>query len=247
MSVKQLRVRGLCVRYGHEAAIDGLDLDLEPGRSYALVGPSGCGKTTLLYTLAGILKPDEGTVEVGGQALEGIRPGTGLVTQRNTLLPWKTVRQNVALGLSSRGVDKAQAYARTLDILSELGLAAHADKYPAQLSGGQAQRVSLARTLITSPDILLMDEPTSQLDQMTKEDVQDLILRLYKRRPVLSVLVTHSIEEAAFLGSRVFIMRAGAIVAAFDNPHFGDESARMSEEFYRLVMELRRSLAEDAA
>lgn len=218
-------------------AVDRITFEFEHNRAYSIVGTSGCGKTTLLYCLAGILVPTRGMVILNDS---GEKPG--LMTQKNSLLPWKTVRDNIELGLLAQKLPKNERENRSSAILEELGLTDLADRYPSELSGGQLQRAALARTLVVNPPILLMDEPTSQLDQMTKEDVQDTIRQQFLSHPRIMILVTHSIEEALYLGQEVFIMDRGRFVSRFTNPLFVNEDPRMTREFYDLAREVRAGL-----
>jgi NitT/TauT family transport system ATP-binding protein len=232
------------VRYGSTPALADLSLSVSRGESCAVVGPSGCGKTTLLHALAALITPNAGHISVNGQPLTALRPSTGLVLQEGALLPWRSAAGNIALGLEARDLPAAEIRSRCRSILSALQMEEHADRYPAQLSGGERQRVAIARTLVTEPDLLLMDEPTASLDEMTKEGLQDLILNLHLQTPRTMIFVTHSIEEAVFLGNRVLLMESGSIAAAFDNPHFAVPGLRRREEFYRLVMRIRERLTQ---
>jgi NitT/TauT family transport system ATP-binding protein len=237
-----IQVSGLGVRYGNETALKDVNLSIPANTTCAVIGPSGCGKTTLLYTLSGLLTPCDGQVLINGAALQGIRRETGVILQHGGLLPWKTVFRNVALGLKARGQDKYIIDQKVSSILTELGIFEHRNKYPAQLSGGQKQRAAIARTLVLEPDQMLIDEASSSLDTITREHLQDLILRLYKKRPMTMVVVTHSIEEAVFLGGKIVVMEKARIKHIIDNPLFGDESLRSKEEYYRLCLELRKLL-----
>ncbi len=237
-----IQVSGLGVSYGIETALKDVNLNIPVYSACAVIGPSGCGKTTLLYTLVGLLPPSEGQVLINGEVLHGVRSETGVILQHGGLLPWKTVSKNVALGLRSRGKDKEVIDQKVSSILTELGIFEHRNKYPAQLSGGQKQRAAIARTLVLEPDLLLIDEASSSLDTITREHLQDLILRLYKKRPMTMVVVTHSIEEAIFLGRKIVVMERARIKHIIDNPLFGDENLRSKEEYYRLCLDLRKLL-----
>jgi NitT/TauT family transport system ATP-binding protein len=220
-----IQVHDLTFAYAHHRPVfQAFNWCVERGDIWAVLGPSGCGKSTLLMLLAGLLFPTSGEVRVAGERLARPRPRTGLILQAYGLLPWATVRENVALGLRMRRfygpdgrhvpsdvriLDKAEAQARVDHWLARLGIAEEVDKYPGQLSGGQRQRVAVARTLVLRPDLLLMDEPFAALDAPTREGLQDLILDLSIEAGLTIVLVTHTIEEAAFVGQQILLLRSG--------------------------------------
>jgi ABC-type nitrate/sulfonate/bicarbonate transport system ATPase subunit len=228
-------------------ALDALALAVAQGEPIAIIGPSGCGKSTLLLLAAGLLAPTSGTVSVGGESVDGPRRGTALILQYFGLLPWKTVEANAALGLKIRGVGAAELHERATSALEGVGLADFARSYPAELSGGMRQRLALARAVALDADLVLMDEPLSALDALKREELQDVLLGLWKRRGHTQVLVTHSIEEAVFLGRRVVVMtsRPGRVSAVVDNPGMGSEGYRVTEEYFATVTRLRRILAEE--
>jgi NitT/TauT family transport system ATP-binding protein len=223
--------------------------EVERGQAWAVLGPSGCGKTTLLYMLAGLQMPGSGRVAIEDQPLARPRPATGLILQEYGLLPWATVRDNLTLGLRIRsfyGPDGRHAPAQPADAdvdgwLERLGLREHAAKYPSQLSGGQRQRTAIGRTLVLNPDLLLMDEPFSALDAPTRLGLEDLTLQLCQERHFTFILVTHTIEEAAYLGQSILVLgtpphRQGKIIR---NPVFGQPAARDSESYRQLCRALR--------
>ncbi|MFW6287999.1 MAG: ABC transporter ATP-binding protein [bacterium] len=243
-----IRVRGLTVSYdnndneNNEVAIEGIDLEIEKNSTCAIIGPSGCGKTTLLYTLAGLLKADTGSIEIFGEKQKGTRAETALVLQNYGLFPWKTTRENIALGLKVRRQD-AKTINKIVDsILNKLEIEEHQDKYPTQLSGGQRQRIAIGRALAIAPDLLLLDEPSSSLDAITKEKLQNIVLKIYKESPMTLVFVTHNIAEAVFLGQKIVVMKKSGIKEILDNPYFGDESLREKMDFYKVCLEIRKSL-----
>jgi NitT/TauT family transport system ATP-binding protein len=194
-------------------ALDGIDLEVQPGEFVALLGPSGCGKTTLLRMIAGVDQPDAGEIriEVGDPRRAHETPG--MVRQDLALFPWFSVRDNVAFGLSVRGIPRRERAARVLRYLEPFGLAEFADYYPAQLSGGMQQRVALARTLINDPSVLLLDEPFGALDAQTRAEMHDFLQDVEEDRT--TVLVTHDAREAAYLADRVLVLsrRPGRVVA----------------------------------
>lgn len=214
-----IELRAVSFGYRREKRIfDGFSWRVEGGEAWAILGSSGCGKSTLLYLLAGLLRPEAGTLQIAGQVLERPRPRTGLILQDYGLLPWASVRENIALGLRVRqfyGPDGrhapqdeviAQVGERVASWLDKMGLADVADSFPGQISGGQRQRTAIARTLALNPDLLLMDEPFASLDAPTREALQQFVIDLNAGQGLTTVVVTHSIEEAALLGRRVLVL-----------------------------------------
>lgn len=243
-----VEVRSLSLSYrqrnGDVPALAEVSFDLGRSETCAVIGPSGCGKTSLLYALAGLRRPAAGEVLVNGSPVSPKRRETALILQDYGLLPWKTVRENVALGLQIRGLPRPEREREVAAVLDWLGLGGLGHRYPAQLSGGQRQRVGIARALALDPDLLLMDEPFSSLDALTREELQNLLLEVHSRRRPTLLLVTHSIEEAIFLGRRILIFSPGPgrISHVLDNPRAGDPAYRGREEFHRLATAVRRLL-----
>lgn len=224
--------------------------------SWAVLGPSGCGKTTLLYLLAGLLQPDVGSILIEGERLERPRPRTGLILQDYGLLPWATVAENAQLGLRVRAFygpdgrhapsdeNAAGGLARVDAWLERLGLLGLKDQYPSQLSGGQRQRTAIARTLALNPDLLLMDEPFASLDVPTRESLQDLILDLRKDHDLTTIIVTHTIEEAAVLGRKILVLLQPPIKSArvIENPDAGTPDYRDTKAYQHTTATLRAAL-----
>lgn len=196
----------------HQFVIDGEPLPVldqvgfkaEPGEFVALLGPSGCGKSTLLRLIAGLDQPSTGQLREDGQGIEGPNPSRVVVFQDPTLYPWRTVWNNVALGLEARGLLRQQRN-RVNEAIDLVGLSGFANAYPHQLSGGMAQRVALARALVNEPRLLILDEPLGKLDSLTRISMQAEILSLWQRSRFTALLVTHDVEEALFLANRVLV------------------------------------------
>jgi len=188
--------------------LEDIDLAIEPGEFVAIVGHSGSGKSTLLRLIAGLDRPSAGAIELDGRVLQGRAEEARLMFQEARLLPWRNVAQNVLIGTAA-GAGPAAAQAA----LAQVGLAARADAWPAELSGGQRQRVALARALISNPRLLLLDEPLSALDALTRLEMQDLIERVWRGQGFTAVLVTHDVAEAVRLADRVIVLEQGRIVA----------------------------------
>jgi len=210
-----LRGRGSAARF---TAVRDLDLTVAAGEFLAIVGPSGCGKSTLLDLVAGLTAPSAGTIELDGVPVVG--PGTdrGVVFQQYALLPWRTARGNVELGLEAVGVPRRLRAARAQEHLDLVGLTGFEDRYPHELSGGMKQRVAIARALAVDPQVLLMDEPFAALDAQTRESLQDELLRIWRATGKTVLFITHGIDEAVYLGQRVAVMssRPGRITRTID-------------------------------
>lgn len=219
-----------------------ISLHIQRGSTTVLIGPSGCGKTSFLYTLAGLKKQSNGRIAYG---IKHPIDHLAIILQDYGLFPWKTVEENIALGMKLRGLAKEKIIERVEYYLKSLNLLAYRHHYPSQLSGGQKQRVALARSFAVRPQILLMDEPFSSLDALSREKAQELFLSMKQVEEEMTViLVTHSIEEAVYLGDRVLVMspRPGRIIADIENPHWGLKDYRQSEEFFKLTNFLRNEL-----
>ncbi|MDF0530157.1 ABC transporter ATP-binding protein [Tsukamurella sp. 8F] len=238
---------------GPTIALQATDLVIEPGEFVCIVGPSGCGKTTLLQLLAGFLAPTDGVVEVGGKPVKGPAAERGVVFQAPTLYPWLTVRGNVEFGPKVRGVAKAKRRERATEMLDLVGLADFGDKRPYELSGGMQQRAQIARVLAGDPAIVLMDEPYGALDALTRERLQVDLLKIWRRAGKTIVFITHSVEEAVFLGTRVLVMsaRPGRVIVdrRIDLPGDTEDGVRdpsvlATTEFTELKAELAQAIYE---
>jgi len=239
----RVELRDVAVRYdgagGRVTALEGVDLRIEPGELVAVVGPSGCGKTTLLKVIAGFLAASEGEATFDDRPIDGPSPTRGVVFQQPNLYPWMSVVENVALGLRFRGVPKRQRLEEARRQLELVGLEDFGDVPPYELSGGMQQRAQIARVLATDPEVLLLDEPFGALDALTRERLQDELHRLWRATGKSALFITHGIEEAVYLGSRVVVMspRPGRIVADIPVPFASaphDRSLRADPDFVAL-------------
>jgi ABC-type taurine transport system ATPase subunit len=222
---------GVSVTYGAGtpqavAALSPTDLAFGRGEFVCIVGPSGCGKTTLMQTLAGFLPPTTGVVSVGGQVVRGPGPERGVVFQQAALFPWKTVAANAGFGPAMRGLPRAVQRERVEYWLRSVGLWEFRDRYPYELSGGMQQRLAIARALANEPEILLMDEPFGALDALTREKMQEALHEVWRSRTMTVLFITHSVDEAVYLGTEVVVMsqRPGRILARIPAP-FARQSA----------------------
>src|SRR4030081_3828324 len=229
-------------------ALGPLDLDVSKGEFVSLLGPSGCGKSTALRLIAGLSAPTSGAVGVShraGQASAG--HSIGFVFQEPTLMPWTSVRENVRLPLKLAHAPVAEANARISDALAQVGLTEFADAFPRELSGGMKMRVSLARALVTDPDILLMDEPFAALDEITRFRLNNDLLALWRNLKKTVVFVTHSVFESVYLSQRVIVMtsRPGRISSEFriDTPEPRVEDFRMSAGYAGYCREVSKALS----
>jgi NitT/TauT family transport system ATP-binding protein len=210
-------VRGhkICKQFGAERVLDNVDFELPSGSFTSIVGPSGCGKTTLLRIIAGIESADSGSLDLNSKpGADGV-PALAVVFQQGSLLPWKSVRRNVAFGLELAKLDRSLVRDRVARALDLVHLTGSEDKYPHQLSGGMQQRVGIARALALDPAILLMDEPFASVDAMTREVLHDELLGIWERDRRTVIFITHSIDEAIVLSDEIFVMsRSPATVVA---------------------------------
>jgi NitT/TauT family transport system ATP-binding protein len=203
-----LEIKELTHSYGDQTVLGGLSLKVAQGELVSIVGPSGCGKSTLLRCVAGLIRPTSGQVVLDGEPVDGVPDGLAVVFQdySRSLFPWLTVRDNVALPLRRRGMAKAERRLAAQEALESVGLGDAGRKYPWQLSGGMQQRVSIARALAYRPSFMLMDEPFGSVDAQTREDLEDLVLRVHRDTGMTILLVTHDIDESVYVGDRVVVL-----------------------------------------
>lgn len=199
-----LRVKDLTLAYGAEPVLEGVDVTVDSGRFVSLIGPSGSGKTSVLRAITGLQKPSAGTISLDVPATD-----IGFLFQDDALLPWRTARQNVALGLRIRGLARRDAEAKAEDWLAKLGLAGLGDRYPAQLSGGQRKRVAIAQVLALEPRFLLMDEPFASLDAIVRTRITQELIGWVEREHLTVLLVTHDLEEAISLSDLIYVLSQG--------------------------------------
>jgi NitT/TauT family transport system ATP-binding protein len=251
MQAASLGVRDLDLVYassrGPVRALDGLTFDVDAGEFVSVLGPSGCGKSTLLKLASGLLKPTSGRMELSGRTVDGPRREVGIVFQQATLLPWKTVLDNVLVPVRAMGGDVAAARERASQLLRTVRLEAFASHYPHELSGGMQQRVGIVRALVHDPALLLMDEPFAALDAMTREAMMLELQRIWAGTGKSVLFITHSIPEAVFLSDRVVVLspRPGRVVRMLeiDLPRPRTMETMGAARFSELCNELRREFA----
>ena len=242
-----LNIKDLDVYYSQNkeeiTALSDVNLSLTEGKIGVIIGPSGCGKSTLLNVITGLHDHYQGEVLIDNQHPQNYNE-TALILQEYGLLPWKTVWDNIILGLLIKKVPKKEAAHRTKEILEQLGLMSLAKRYPAQLSGGQRQRIAIARSLVLKPRLLLMDEPFSSLDALTREEMQEFLLNIWRETKLTILLITHNIEEAVFLGQEIFVMTPfpGTIQRKITNQLAGNYDSRGKIEYLNMANNLRALL-----
>lgn len=230
-------------------ALKGMSLDVRSGEFISLLGPSGCGKSTALRIIAGLGAASSGSIDWPSSRInsKGLPEGdVGFVFQEPTLMPWATVFDNVHLPLKLRGVSKSAAREKIMEALDSVGLADFTASYPRELSGGMKMRVSIARAMVTKPRLLLMDEPFAALDEITRQKLNDDVLRLWKQNGVTVIFVTHSVYESAYLSSRIVVMRArpGQVFTDMEiaQPEDRDENYRISEGYRQTCQDVSSAL-----
>jgi NitT/TauT family transport system ATP-binding protein len=236
---------------GVVTAVEGVSLSVAPGEFVGIIGPSGCGKSTLFNIIGGLLDGYEGTVKVAGDLVHGPHPAIGMIFQEESAFPWRTVIDNVAFPLEIAGIAKRERYERAKHFVSLVGLDGFERRYPAELSGGMRQRVSMARTLAAEPKIMLMDEPFAALDEQTRLLLGDKVLQIQQQLKQTTLLITHNITEAVQLSDRILVMtyRPGKLkrTITIDLPRPRTSEIVSSEAFGRYVAQIWSDLREEAS
>ncbi|MCE5286857.1 MAG: ABC transporter ATP-binding protein [Pelosinus sp.] len=246
-----IEIKDLSVNYvaqgERQSVLEEVNLELAAGETCAIIGPSGCGKSTMLKVVAGIITEFRGEVLIDGQPVCPKQQKIGFIPQNYGLLPWKNVYDNIQLGAKLKNKNQNTDKEKLAAFLKQLGLSGLERRYPGELSGGQQQRVALARSFVLKPDLLLMDEPFSALDAITREEMQQVFLSIWRKYSVSTILVTHYVEEAVYLGQKIVVLSGtpGKVSKVIDNPHFGVENIRSRPEFFELCRELRKMIKED--
>lgn len=245
-----IEVEHLTVGYGagekENIALHDVSLTVPQGTVCAIIGPSGCGKSTLLKVIAGLMHDYQGSVKFKGERINPRGMKIGFMPQNYGLLPWKTVAENIRLGCCIKGETGKMLEKRLRWLSCRLGIAGLEDRYPRQLSGGQQQRAGLARAFLLNPDILLMDEPFSALDAITREEMQDVFLDLWQENHITTILVTHYVEEALYLGQQIVLMSAqpGTVQELRENILAANTEKRYAPEFFAMGQQLRQKIKE---
>lgn len=241
-----LEINNLSVSYTSNKstvrALGPVSMRIESGDIVAIIGPSGCGKSTLLHVLSGIIREYGGQAALNGEKLDPRRHDIGFIPQNFGLLPWKNVEKNCLLSLRIKHKTIDDRQRERMDyIMKKLDICELKSRYPEELSGGQKQRAAIARAFIMNPDLLLMDEPFSALDALSREEAQELFIDVWNQYMPTTLFVTHSIEEAIYIGKKIVILShcPGTIVEIIDNPLFNTEELRQREEYLRLSSYIR--------
>lgn len=245
-----LEIKNVDVFYdkNQSEVLKNINLQINTGEIYAVIGPSGCGKSTLLKAISGLTPYNKGAILLNKEKVSAKSHTIGLIPQNYGLLPWKTVFANILLALKVKGrqIDKTTLN-NIEEVMEKLEILALKERFPNNLSGGQKQRVAIARAFILQPDILLMDEPFSALDALTRESIQELFLNIWKEQNITTMLITHSIEEAIYLGTKIVIMSPfpGKIISILDNPVQEVENKRTSFEYIQIATDIRNIMTKE--
>lgn len=243
-----LQLREVSASHGEQRVLSEVSLDIQRDDIVALIGPSGTGKSTLLNCITSLHPLDKGSIMLNNAPLLPKKQTIGWMPQNYGLLPWKKVKDNILMGTHIK--KQPQNVALVERIIEELGLSDLLRKYPTELSGGQQQRVALARTLVMTPDLFLLDEPFSALDALTREKMQALFLTQWKKQPAPTIIITHDVEEAVFLGNRILLLSGSPsrIVRELTNPSFDIplSDKKTSEAYYETIRVVREALIDDS-
>ena len=239
-----ISIRGVSKSFGALKVLDNVNIEVAKGEFLVLLGASGCGKSTLLNLISGFERASTGSVHVNGREVRDVDPGCGMVFQQYALFPWKTVQQNVEFGLKMRGISRVERARIAQHYIDMVGLQGFEKSYPGALSGGMKQRVSIARVLANDPDVMLFDEPFAALDAMTRQVLQEQLLSIYEKSGKTILFITHSIDEALMLSTRMVAMGAkpGRVVQDITNdlPHPRTAEVQLSSRY----IELKKSIWE---
>ena len=234
----------LSVDYKETRGITEVDLTISQGDKLVVLGPSGCGKSTLIKAMAGLLRSTNGQVLFENQVVDSMMDHTAICFQDKGLFPWMTVYDNVTLPLQGRGIKSQMIGDRATEILNRFELEAYSDRFPGTLSSGQQQRVAIARAIIQAPKILYLDEPSTGLDMVAREGLQSFLMSLGSQYDLTMVVVTHDLEEAAFLGDRIVVMEEGRITESLANPVSKEERQLRNKAYYDFCIRLRQVMGE---
>lgn len=239
-----IRLEGVGKSFGQLQVLQAVDLEVAQGEFLVLLGASGCGKSTMLNMISGFERPTEGRVIVNGRVVNDVEPACGMVFQQYALFPWKTVSENVEFGLKMRGIGRTERRDRAQQFVDSVGLRGFENSYPSALSGGMKQRVSIARVLANDPDVMLFDEPFAALDAMTRQVLQEQLVSIYEKSGKTIVFITHSIDEALMLSTRMIVMgsKPGRVVQDIHNnlPHPRAAEVQLSPAY----LEMKKSIWE---
>lgn len=240
-----LSVDKLSFSYNRSTIIQDFNLNIEKGKIYTFIGPSGCGKSTFLNLIAGLIKNYEGSISMNGRDLNPNTNLIGMIPQNFGLLPWKNVEENIILGLKIKGLIPEKEYINSL--IEKLQLTTLLHRFPKELSGGQKQRVAIARAFALKPDILLMDEPFSSLDELTRETTQELFLSLWREFNITTLFITHSIEEAVYLGENIVLLSPSPtrVVKIINNTSFNVDEGRLSSSYNETSHKIRQFIKKE--
>ncbi|MBT4287624.1 MAG: ABC transporter ATP-binding protein [Deltaproteobacteria bacterium] len=228
-------------KFDHQTIFQDINFELKEADNLVILGKSGCGKTTLLNLISGMIQPTTGTITLNHQNIQKPTSDIAFILQNFGLLPWKTILQNVELGLKIKGISRQERRQKAISILNTLEIYNRENDYPGTLSGGEQQRVAIARAYAMEPKLLLMDEPFSSLDALTREKLQDTLLNTWQKIKVPYIMVTHSIEEAAFLGKKIAIFsgKPATFSKVFANVFSGNTRYRNSDQYYQMIKKIR--------